>query len=739
MSPSIGITAPPIHKPIVDATPGVTTIVHAPVDGRFGEAALAAAIAKASAGMDSIVIVKEGNRLRFLLDSWLETLQGVKRRTLKSDGLSGLGKTIPGGGTVWILEGEPVRPKTLPMRKPDCAFIVDAHLLDFRPETNADVEVVIGEMPEGSHWFMSLTREQNGAGYRYDDEDICSCFPDQDGEGISKIDPAYERMMKLKDVKVDYGDQSFDGFAEDRLFVKSDKPLEGLTARQQVHAKDQLSQKQRILPFDIHEGQKVYMQKKRQILEERGGKPWFIVLKSRRIGITAVEQALSYRIAVTQPFSDVATLAHKWESTQRIFGMVSMFHLKDPRAPKLRTQGSRSALQFANGSNFFIGTAGGEGFLRGDGVARVHWSEVSKSCRGPQQMAKVEDLWSGLCGAASHGEITLETTANGREWFYLNYMDAKAGLNELKPIFLRWFDDPLNRLQSSEFNPDEIKDTLTDKEIGLVEEFHLDISQVAFRRQAQRIYKRLFPQEMPEDDASCFLSSGVCFFDIDVIRTLMETVIDSSPMYRRFSGGYEIRWEDPVPGRKYVLGADTSEGIPGRDRAGFGILDKETGAQVCSVHGYFRPKTLAELIFKFGCEYNNALAGVERNNHGHAVLLRLEELGYPYNRPHFRGGSMFYYWKGNEIKTSRAGWNTDAQSRPVMLDHLADALHEGSIKVRCREFVDECSSFNLQQNGKFEADQGAHDDHVIKWAIAWAMRETRMPKPTITVLNGTTR
>ncbi len=70
-----------------------------------------------------------------------------------------------------------------------------------------------------------------------------------------------------------------------------------------------------------------------------------------------------------------------------------------------------------------------------------------------------------------------------------------------------------------------------------------------------------------------------------------------------------------------------------------------------------------------------------------------------------------------------------------MLDHLADALHEDSITVRCREFIDELSCFNMQDNGKFEADQGAHDDHVMKWAIAWAMREVRMPKPTITILN----
>ena len=131
--------------------------------------------------------------------------------------------------------------------------------------------------------------------------------------------------------------------------------------------------------------------------------------------------------------------------------------------------------------------------------------------------------------------------------------------------------------------------------------------------------------------------------------------------------------------------------------------------------------------------YNNALLAVERENHGHAVLQKVQELGY--RKPHWRGGVLYYFQKGRDLKASRAGWSTNAISRPVMLDNLADAMGDGSLKINDRAFVDECLSFRRQANGKFEADSGAHDDTVMKWAIAWQMVQQRMEKPRITLID----
>jgi len=467
---------------------------------------------------------------------------------------------------------------------------------------------------------------------------------------------------------------------------------------------------------------------------KQGKRPWFILLKYRRGGFTTLEQALSYMTVVSQPRSYAVTLAHTQNNTQRIFRIVSGLHQEDPKAMRLVSD-SKQELEFSNGSLFFIGTAGGKGAFRGDTLQRVHGSEVAKWCPGPHQAELVDELASGFFGAASNGEIVLESTPNGREWFYQTYMEAKQGLNEFTPIFLPWFSDPINRLY--DFDADEIRDTLAADEKALTEKHGVDLGQLAWRREQKRIYKRYLIQEMPEDDTSCFLTSGVCFFDVELLLTLLEQMPEREAhgSWQHHAGGYEVRWKPPFAGRRYVVGVDTSEGLKDCDLNGIGVLDKETGEQVASLHGRFNPKLLAEHCVRICSDYNGALLGIERENHGHAVLQRVIEMKY--SKPHFRGGPLYYYLKTENVSKSRPGWTTSSLTRPVMLNGLADAIHEGAMTINDRDFVDELLSFRLQGNGKFEADGGAHDDTVMKWAIAWQMREQRMQRPHITVARRT--
>ena len=62
------------------------------------------------------------------------------------------------------------------------------------------------------------------------------------------------------------------------------------------------------------------------------------------------------------------------------------------------------------------------------------------------------------------------------------------------------------------------------------------------------------------------------------------------------------------------------------------------------------------------------------------------------------------------------------ETRPVMLDDLAEAIHSGAMKVHDRLLLQEMASFGLHGN-KWQADPGEHDDAVFKWAIANQMRK----------------
>src|SRR5262249_30089768 len=81
----------------------------------------------------------------------------------------------------------------------------------------------------------------------------------------------------------------------------------------------------------------------------------------------------------------------------------------------------------------------------------------------------------------------------------------------------------------------------------------------------------------------------------------------------------------PESGRAYVVGGDPAEGNPTSDDSAATVLDSETGEEVAAIAGKFQPSVFASHIDAIGCWYNRAHVMVERNNHGHAVLLWLRD------------------------------------------------------------------------------------------------------------------
>jgi len=482
----------------------------------------------------------------------------------------------------------------------------------------------------------------------------------------------------------------------------------------------QITDKQaRLVPFVLNGVQRRVMDVKRRTVAD--GRPAkFLILKFRRGGITTLEQALSYQMVATNHNAKVVTLAHTSTDTGKLFAIPLLMHQKDSQAPSSHRRGNRHALEFPGmNSAFYCGTAGASGFGRGQTLQRVHGSEVSRwhERSGGRQIDLQDELVVGLTEAASHGEITMETTPKGEEWFSTTYREAKRGLNDWTPIFLPWFVDDDNRVEITQEEREEIASTLSDEEIELVARHKLTPEQIMWRRTKKR-GSRLFPQEYPEDDESCFMRSGTSFFDVEKVIGLLKSVPDYDR--RHTAGGYHVEWEEPQDGVRYVLGADTSEGLPGCDYNGYGVLRRDTGAQVASLHGLFRPKELATRIYAAHLRWNKALVGIERENHGHAVLLAVEELG-------LRSPRRLYHFSKD-----RSGWSTNAETRPVMLDELATWIDEaGPDKIKDRDMLSECLTFRLQTSGKFEHDPGCHDDTVFKWAIALQMRKVRTRSPEL--------
>jgi hypothetical protein len=78
----------------------------------------------------------------------------------------------------------------------------------------------------------------------------------------------------------------------------------------------------------------------------------------------------------------------------------------------------------------------------------------------------------------------------------------------------------------------------------------------------------------------------------------------------------------PEHGRRYVLGADPAEGNPTSDESALEVIGEETGEECAHLAGRYEPATFAAHLDTIGRWYNHARVLVERNDHGHAVLLR---------------------------------------------------------------------------------------------------------------------
>ncbi len=163
--------------------------------------------------------------------------------------------------------------------------------------------------------------------------------------------------------------------------------------------------------------------------------------------------------------------------------------------------------------------------------------------------------------------------------------------------------------------------------------------------------------------------------------------------------------------KMYVAGADTSEGV--NQDYSVGIVFEVQSRKVVAVcrSNKWKPSEFADRLEEMCMEFKvpskgPPLLAVERNNHGHAVILRLEEtIGYPNLYRH---------------EDEKIGWRTDSISRPIMMNAIVDAIENDYIFVDDKAILNECLTL-VNTTGKIEAADKKHDDCIVATAIALQM------------------
>lgn len=158
----------------------------------------------------------------------------------------------------------------------------------------------------------------------------------------------------------------------------------------------------------------------------------------------------------------------------------------------------------------------------------------------------------------------------------------------------------------------------------------------------------------------------------------------------------------PEPGARYALGGDPAEGNPTSDDSALHVLHADTLEEVAHLAGKFEPSTFADHINTIGTYFNNAAVMVERNNHGHAVLLSLRE------------HSRLTRLRGHDRKV---GWMSNALGKARLYDMAASIFRDGSAIIHTFATFDQLLSI---EGSTLLAPNGQHDDLADSYALAIA-------------------
>lgn len=429
-----------------------------------------------------------------------------------------------------------------------------------------------------------------------------------------------------------------------------------------------------------------------------------IVLKARQFGVSTNEIIKLLDWVMHNENATACIIAHEQGAIEKLFRIVIRAYkfLPEEAKPVLdRGGGSRYEYYFPEiNSRIYCDLE-----VRGDTIGRLHVSEAafmkdSSRLKSTLQAVPLET-----------GQVLIETTPNGLANYFYDMWSEQDSVYE--KIFFPWYIFPEYKIQSKPL-------IYTDNEIELIEKakniYNISVTndQIAYRRFKKSEMRRsdydirrvTFEQEYPEDDQSCFLSSGESVLDLFAVNAMIKNAKD--PIRR--VNGIKI-FKEKVKGYNYVIGADPAEGVGG-DASAAVMLCIETSDVVAVFNGQLKPRDFAYKLkemadlYTFPSQYPPLIA-VERNNHGHAVILALDEL--------VRYSHIY------QDKDERMGHKTDGISRPLMVDRFVEAFENQHITIPDKEILAECLTL-VNNNGKIEASSGKHDDLIIACCIAFRVK-----------------
>ena len=163
-----------------------------------------------------------------------------------------------------------------------------------------------------------------------------------------------------------------------------------------------------------------------------------------------------------------------------------------------------------------------------------------------------------------------------------------------------------------------------------------------------------------------------------------------------------VYYEQPQLRRPYLVVVDTAEGDAGSDPSAILIIDALMWEEVGFAQGQWEPSSTAGYAFRVANAYNDATVVVERNNHGHSVLLALREI-------------YGYKWIYKSPFDKKSGWLTTARTKTLAIDKLAEVMETGEIGFKTKIILAQLANIEASSQA---APEGDHDDAAMTAIIA---------------------
>jgi hypothetical protein len=490
-----------------------------------------------------------------------------------------------------------------------------------------------------------------------------------------------------------------------------------------------------------------------------------VVIKSRRQGLSTYFKAIYFADTVVNSGQNFREVPHDPDTEAQFradfkvmyenlpphlrpetkYYSEDLIELKDPIKGTINSRISTASVQ-----------PGHEGKGRGQTITRLHLTEP------PFWRGDAKKAATSLLEAAAGGQVAVESTPFGIEWVHSIFQQGKKGEAGWTSFFFEWWWKRSYRVIGATsvkgkqndwvlLQPGQtLKDVwavpseklseidriakrnrydaavITEEEIAVGELIvaHLkkqghvakhacwkwdEVAEYLAWRRAKIIElpggEQQFKVEYPENDVDCFEQTG-------------RPVIKSS--YLKVS----CEPQEPIDGREYLIGVDTSLGHESGDPGAIEIIDLVAGTQVHSEEITRSPDLLAYRVAELHEKYNRAICVVERNNTGIATVRELQKLIPEEYVFRYLDRRLQRKVDDGELTLNEAydqaefGLPTTAANKGDYAIELERAIRTGEIGLSNEQWCEQARTVVWFDNGSWGAMSGYHDDRFMALALA---------------------